>query len=328
MQAIRIHQYGGPEVLELEQLATPEPGPGQARVQVEAAGVNFIDIYQRSGLYKGALPFTPGNEGAGVVAATGPGVQGLKVGDRVAWAGALGSYSTDAVVPASALVPLPDGVSTRDGAAAMLQGMTAHYLVTSTFAVRPGTTALVHAAAGGVGGLLVQMAKQRGARVLATASTAKLGMARELGADVVIDYTREDVAAAVRDATGGRGVDVAYDSVGLTTYEGSLDALAPRGMLVLFGQSSGVVPPIDPSRFARKSAFFTRPSLAAYTATREELLWRAGELLDAIESGALRVRIDRELPLSQAAEAHRLLESRATSGKVLLLSSDRAKREG
>ena len=255
MQAIRIHQYGGPEVLELEQLATPEPGPGQARVQVEAAGVNFIDIYQRSGLYKGALPFTPGNEGAGVVAATGPGVQDLKVGDRVAWAGALGSYSTDAVVPASALVPLPDGVSTRDGAAAMLQGMTAHYLVTSTYPVQAGDTCLVHAAAGGVGLLLCQMAKMRGARVIGTAgSSEKAALARQAGADEVILYQDEDFEAAVKRLTDGKGVNVVYDGVGKDTFDGSLNSLKPRGTLALFGAASGAVPPFDPQMLNAKGS--------------------------------------------------------------------------
>jgi NADPH:quinone reductase len=310
MKAIQVFAPGGADALQYGDAPSPVPDADRVLVRVEAIGVNFIDVYHRSGLYPMPLPFIPGSEGAGVV---------VETGERVAWAMVPGACAEYALVPRERLVPLPARVESRTAAASMLQGMTAHYLVTSTFTVRPGTTALVHAAAGGAGGLLVQMAKQRGARVLATASTAKLGIARELGADVVIDYTREDVAAAVREATGGRGVDVAYDSVGLTTYEGSLDALAPRGMLVLFGQSSGVVPPIDPARFAKKSAFFTRPSLGAYTATREELLWRAGELFESIESGALRVRIDRELPLSQAAEAHRLLESRATSGKLLLI---------
>lgn len=310
MKAIQVFAPGGAEALQYVDAPDPVPDADRVLVRVEAIGVNFIDVYHRSGVYPMPLPFISGSEAAGIVADTG---------ERVAWAMVPGAYAEYALVPRERLVPLPMRVDMKTAAASMLQGMTAHYLVTSTFVVRPGTTALVHAAAGGAGGLLVQMAKQRGARVLATASTAKLRIARELGADVVIDYTSDDVAAAVRDATDGRGVDVAYDSVGLSTYEGSLDALAPRGMLVLFGQSSGVVPPIDPSRFAKKSAFFTRPSLGAYTATREELLWRAGELLESIESGSLRVRIDRELPLSQAAEAHRLLESRATSGKVLLI---------
>ena len=320
MQAIRIHQYGGPEVLELEQLATPEPGPGQARVQVEAAGVNFIDIYQRSGMYKGALPFTPGNEGAGVVAATGPGVQDLKIGDRVAWAGALGSYSTDAVVPASALVPLPDGVSTRDGAAAMLQGMTAHYLITSTYPVQSGDTCLVHAAAGGVGLLLCQMAKMRGARVIGTAGSAeKAALARQAGADEVILYQDEDFEAAVKRLTDGKGVNVVYDGVGKDTFDGSLNSLKPRGTLALFGAASGPVPPFDPQMLnAKGSLFLTRPSLGHYTASRQELLQRAGDVLGWINSGQLKLRVEHVYPLAQAATAQAALAGRQTTGKVVL----------
>jgi NADPH2:quinone reductase len=320
MQAIRIHQYGGPEVLELEQLATPEPGPGQARVQVEAAGVNFIDIYQRSGLYKGALPFTPGNEGAGVVAATGPDVQDLKVGDRVAWAGALGSYSTDAVVPASVLVPLPDGVSTRDGAAAMLQGMTAHYLVTSTYAVQAGDTCLVHAAAGGVGLLLCQMAKMRGARVIGTAGSAeKAALARQAGADEVILYQNEDFEAAVKRLTDGKGVNVVYDGVGKDTFDGSLNSLKPRGTLALFGAASGPVPPFDPQLLnAKGSLFLTRPSLGHYTASRQELLQRASDVLGWINAGQIKLRVEHVYPLAQAAVAQAALAGRQTTGKVVL----------
>jgi NADPH:quinone reductase len=320
MQAIRIHQYGGPEVLEFEQLATPEPGPGQARVQVEAAGVNFIDIYQRSGLYKGALPFTPGNEGAGVVAATGPDVQDLKVGDRVAWAGALGSYSTDAVVPASVLVPLPDGVSTRDGAAAMLQGMTAHYLVTSTYAVQAGDTCLVHAAAGGVGLLLCQMAKMRGARVIGTAGSAeKAALARQAGADEVILYQNEDFEAAVKRLTDGKGVNVVYDGVGKDTFDGSLNSLKPRGTLALFGAASGPVPPFDPQLLnAKGSLFLTRPSLGHYTASRQELLQRASDVLGWINTGQLKLRVEHVYPLAQAAVAQAALAGRQTTGKVVL----------
>jgi NADPH2:quinone reductase len=310
MKAIQMAHPGAADVLQYVDIPKPIPGADGVLVRVEAVGVNFMDVYHRTGAYDVPLPFVLGSEGAGTVVDTG---------ERVAWALVPGAYAEYAVVPRDRLVSVPNGVDTRVAAAALLQGLTAHYLSRSTFPLSAGTTALVHAAAGGAGGLLVQMAKQRGARVLATASTAKLDIAREHGADVVIDYTREDVAAAVREATEGRGVDVVYDSVGLATYEGSLDALASRGTLVLFGQSSGAVPPIDPSRLARKSAFFTRPTLGAYIATREELLWRAGELLAGIETGALRIRIDRELPLSQAHEAHRLLESRATSGKVLLI---------
>jgi NADPH:quinone reductase len=320
MQAIRIHQYGGPEVLELEHLATPEPGPGQVRVRVEAAGVNFIDIYQRSGLYKGALPFTPGNEGAGVVEAVGAGVQGLAAGDRVAWAGALGSYASEAIVPAGVLVPLPDGVSTRDGAAAMLQGLTAHYLATSTYPIQAGDSCLVHAAAGGVGLLLCQIAKLRGARVIGTAgSPEKAELARAAGADEVILYRDEDFEAAVKRLTDGQGVNVVYDGVGADTFDRSLNSLKPRGMLALFGAASGPVPPFDPQILnAKGSLFLTRPSLGHYTASRQELLQRSGDLLGWIGSGQVKLRVEHVYPLGQAAEAQAALAGRATTGKVVL----------
>jgi len=319
MHAIRVTKTGGPEALEYVEIGTPEPKEGEARVRVEAIGVNFIDVYHRTGLYPMPLPFTPGSEAAGVVDAVGANVTSVKVGDRMAYAMVRGSYAEYAIVPADKLVPIPEGMDARHAAAAMLQGMTAHYLAVSTYALRPGSSALVHAAAGGVGGLLVQMAKQRGARVFATASTAKLDIARGDGADVAIDYTAEDFEQVVMDATNGAGVDVVYDSVGRTTFDQSLNCVGTRGVLALFGQSSGIVPPVDPARLAKRGIYLTRPSLAHYIVTRDELLWRAGELLTAITSGALRLRIDRELALRDAGEAHRLLESRATVGKVLLV---------
>jgi NADPH2:quinone reductase len=310
MKAIQVSSPGGAEALQYVDVPMPVPKAGEALVRIEAIGVNYVDVYHRSGLYPMPLPFIPGSEAAGTIEETG---------ERVAWAMVPGAYAEYAAVPREKLVPLPAELDTRTAAASMLQGMTAHYLVTSTYSVVPRTTALVHAAAGGAGGLLVQLAKQHGGYVFATASTSKLDVVRQLGADVVIDYTTQDFAEEVLRGTDGRGVDVVYDSVGRTTFDKSLEVLAWRGMLVLFGQSSGTVPPFDPARLAKKSAFFTRPSLGAYTATRDELLWRAHELFDAIRSGAARIRIDRELPLAEAAEAHRLLESRATMGKVLLV---------
>jgi NADPH2:quinone reductase len=289
-------------------------------VRLSAAGVNFIDIYHRIGLYPLPLPFTPGNEGAGVVEAVGPEVTEVRTGDRVAYAMATGSYAELAVVPAFRLVPIPDTVSFEAAAAAMLQGMTAHYLAHSTFPLAPGHQALVHAAAGGVGLLLVQMAKKRGARVLGTVSTeAKAEAARRAGADVVIRYTEEDFEAVARRETDGRGLDVVYDSVGKTTFDKSLRSLRPRGLLALFGQSSGPVPPFDPGELAKRgSLFLTRPTLAHYNLDRKELLARASDVLSWMEKGELEVTIDRTLPLAQAAEAHRLLESRQTSGKLVL----------
>jgi len=320
MKAIRVHAVGGPEVLVLEETPSPTPGPKEALVRLSAAGVNFIDIYHRTGLYPLPLPFTPGNEGAGVVEAVGPDVTEVRPGDRVAYAMATGSYAELAVVPVFRLVPIPDTVSFETAAAAMLQGMTAHYLAHSTFPLAPGHQALVHAAAGGVGLLLVQMAKKRGARVLGTVSTeAKAEAARRAGADVVIRYTEEDFEAVARRETDGRGLDVVYDSVGKTTFDKSLRSLRPRGLLALFGQSSGPVPPFDPGELAKRgSLFLTRPTLAHYTLDRAELLARAGDVLSWMEKGELEVTIDRTLPLAQAAEAHRLLESRQTSGKLVL----------
>ncbi len=320
MKAIRVHAVGGAEVLVAEETPAPSPGPKEALVRLSAAGVNFIDIYHRIGLYPLPLPFTPGNEGAGVVEAVGPDVTEVKPGDRVAYAMATGSYAELAVVPAWRLVPIPEAVSFEAAAAVMLQGMTAHYLAHSTFPLAPGHQALVHAAAGGVGLLLVQMAKKRGARVLGTVSTeAKAEAARRAGADVVIRYTEEDFEAVARRETDGRGLDVVYDSVGKTTFDKSLRVLRPRGLLALYGQSSGPVPPFDPGELAKRgSLFLTRPTLAHYNLDRAELLARAGDVLSWMEKGELEVKIDRTLPLTQAGEAHRLLESRQTSGKLVL----------
>lgn len=318
MRGIQVTRTGGPETLVYAELPDPQPKRGQVSIRVEASGVNFIDVYHRTGLYSLPLPFVPGLEGAGVIEAIGEDVRELSTGDRVAWATGAGSYAERVVVDADKLVLLPPQVDAQQGAAAMLQGLTAHFLVTDSHRIQPGQTALIHAAAGGVGRLLVQLAKQRGARVLATASTRKLDIAKEAGADVVIDYTREDFEAVVNRETGGRGVDVAYDSVGLTTFDKSMSSVAVRGSLVLFGQSSGVVPPVSPGRFADRAIFFSRPRLFHFVRTREELRARADELFDSIARGALTLRIDRTLPLRDAAEAHRILESRDSAGKILL----------
>ncbi|HTU03861.1 MAG TPA: quinone oxidoreductase [Candidatus Sulfotelmatobacter sp.] len=319
MKAIRVHKVGGPEVLTVEEVSAPTPGPGQVLVKLEAIGVNFIDCYFRAGLYKAPLPFIPGSEGAGTVSALGPGVQGLTVGDRVAYAPVMGAYAEYAVVPAEKLVPIPTGVDARTAAAAMLQGMTAQYLATSTCPLKPGDTALVHAAAGGVGLLLVQIAKLRGAKVFGTVSTdAKAALAKEAGADVVIRYTEQDFEAEVLRLTDGRGLNVVYDSVGQTTFDKSLACVGLRGMLALFGQSSGPVPPVDPARLAKNAIFLTRPGLGQYTSTREELLQRSGEVFAWIRAGRLKVRIHETLPLREATQAHRLLEGRKTTGKLLL----------
>jgi NADPH2:quinone reductase len=299
----------------------PQPGPKQALVRIAAAGVNFIDVYFRTGLYKADRPISLGNEGAGTVEAVGSEVTEVAPGDRVAYAMARGSYAEFAAVPAAMLVKIPDSVDFNVAAAAMLQGMTAHYLTHSTYPLKKGDTCLVHAAAGGAGGLTVQMAKMLGARVFGTVSTeAKAEIARQNGVDEAILYTQEDFEAAVKRLTGGRGVDVVYDSVGATTFEKSLNSLRPRGTLALFGQSSGPVAPLDPSVLnAKGSLFLTRPSLAHHVLTREELLWRAGDILGWIASGALKLRIDRTYPLAEAASAHRDLEARKTTGKVLLI---------
>jgi NADPH2:quinone reductase len=321
MKAIRVHAPGGPEALRYEEIERPAPGPGQVLVRIEAAGVNFIDIYQRTGHYKVPLPFTPGQEAAGTVAAVGPGVAEPRIGDRVAYATVLGAYAEYAVVPADRVVQLPESVSAKQGAAAMLQGLTAHYLATSTYPLKPGDACLVHAAAGGVGLLLCQIAKLQGARVLGTVSTReKAALARGAGADEVILYTEQDFETEVKQLTSGAGLQVIYDSVGTTTFEKGLSCLALRGMMVLYGQSSGPVGPFDPQVLNQKgSLFLTRPTIVHYIATRAELLARAGEVLGWIRSGQLTLRIERELPLAQAAEAQRLLEARQTTGKVLLI---------
>jgi NADPH2:quinone reductase len=321
MQAIRVHEFGGPEALVYEEASLSEPGPGEARLKMEAIGVNFIDIYHRTGKYPGELPLTPGMEGAGRVDEVGAGVSDLKPGDRVAYAMVRGAYAEYAIVPAQKLVPVPDDVDTQVAAAVMLQGMTAHYLTQSTYPIQPGETALVHAAAGGLGLLLVQLAKRRGARVIGTVSTEeKARLAREFGADEVIRYTEQDFEAETRRLTDGRGVEVVYDSVGKTTFDKSLNCLKRRGYLVLCGQSSGAVPPFDIQTLnAKGSLFLTRPTLAHYIAERAELLERSGDLLEWIAGDELRVRIDRIFPLAEAAEAHRYLEGRKTRGKVLLV---------
>ncbi|MFN3929831.1 MAG: quinone oxidoreductase family protein, partial [Thermoflexus sp.] len=309
MRAIRIHQFGGPEVLQMDEIPVPTPGPGQVLVRLRAIGVNFIDIYHRTGLYPISLPFIPGQEGAGEIAAVGPGVTGFQEGERVAYAGVSSSYAEYNVVPADRLVKLPPAIDFPQAAAVLLQGITAHFLTQSTYPLKPGETCLIHAAAGGVGTLLVQMAKRRGARVISTVSSpAKAEIVRSLGADAVIVYTEQDFEAEVRRLTDGRGVDVVYDSVGKDTFEKSLNCLRPRGTMVLFGQSSGPVPPLDPQVLNQKgSLFLTRPSMWHYLRTREELLWRAGEVLYLVATGHLKVLIDSTFPLEQAAEAHRRL---------------------
>ena len=320
MKAIRVHEFGGPEVLSYDELALPEPGAGEARVKLAASGVNFIDIYHRKGQYPGKLPLTLGQEGAGVVDAVGAGVADLKAGDHVAYASVQGAYAEYAIVPAARLAPVPADVSLEQAAAVMLQGMTAHYLAFSTFPLKPGETALIHAAAGGVGQLLVQIAKRCGARVIGTASAAKLDLARAAGADDVIGYNEEDFEAAVKQLTGGKGVDVVYDSVGKTTFDQSLNCLRPRGYMVLYGQSSGPVPPLNPQVLnAKGSLFLTRPTLGNYTATREELLGRVNDLFGWMAAGELKVTVDQTFPLDHAADAHRYLEGRQTKGKVLLV---------
>jgi NADPH:quinone reductase len=323
MKTIQVKEHGGPEKLELVDVPKPAPGPRQALVKIAASGVNFIDVYFRTGLYKAELPITLGSEGAGTVESVGPDVTEVAPGDRVAYAMARGSYAEYAVVPSAQLVKIPAEVDFQQAAAAMLQGMTAHYLTHSTFPLKSSDTCLVHAAAGGVGLLLVQMARRIGARVFGTVSTeAKAQLARAAGAHEIIRYTELDFDIEVRRLTDGRGVDVVYDSVGATTFAKSLSSLRPRGMLALFGQSSGPVPPFDPNILNGKgSLFLTRPSLAHHCATRDELLWRSGDVLGWVASGDLKLRVDHAYPLADAAQAHRDLESRKTSGKLLLLAS-------
>jgi NADPH2:quinone reductase len=322
MKAIRVHTPGEPEALRLEDVPTPVPAAGEVLIRVEAVGVNFIDIYQRSGAYRVATPFTPGQEAAGAIVALGAGVVGFRVGERVAcYHGGLAAYAEFALAPAERVIALPDAVSAQQGAAVMLQGMTAHYLATSAYPLKPGATCLVHAAAGGVGLLLCQIAKRRGARVIGTVSTeAKALVARRAGADEVIRYTEQDFEAEVRRLTGGSGVQVVYDSVGQATFDKGLKCLARRGMMVLYGQSSGPVEPLDPQLLNQcGSLYLTRPMLAHYVATRDELVGRAREVLGWVRDGTLTLRIEHEFPLARAADAHRALGERRTTGKVLLI---------
>lgn len=320
MRAIRVERHGGPEVLQLFDVEAPRPGPGQVLVDVTAAGVNFIDIYQRSGIYPVPVPFVPGGEGAGVVSALGEGVTDVNVGDHVAWL-APASYAEQTVVPANRVVPLPAGLSDELAAAVMLQGMTAHYLCTSTYPVQPGDSALVHAGAGGVGLLLTQMVKRRGGRVISTVSTdEKAALSRAAGADEVIRYDQVDFAPEVRRLTSGEGVAVVYDGVGRSTFDGSVASLRIRGMMALYGGSSGQVPPVDPQRLnSGGSLFLTRPTLVHYSAKREELLARAGDVFGWVVAGQLDVRVGGRYQLAAAGRAHDDLESRRTTGKLLLL---------
>ena len=320
MDAIRFDRTGGSDVLRMEQLATPEPGPDEVVVEVVAAGVNFIDTYHRSGLYPLDLPSGIGLEGAGTVLAVGDDVQTRRAGDRVAWSDALGSYASHLAIRADRTVPVPTEVPLETAAALMLQGMTAHYLTQSTTTLGEDDTVLVYAAAGGVGRILVQLAKRRGARVLACTSTeAKAEEVRSLGADEIVFYRDVDVPATVRELTDGQGVDVVYDSVGADTYEDSLDCLRPRGLLVLYGNASGPVPPFDLGVLARKgSLYVTRPTLGAYTATSDELAWRATAMFDLITTGQLQLKVHKAYPLRDAVRAHEDLESGTTAGKLVL----------
>jgi len=322
MKAIQVKKVGGPEALELVELPVPEPKANEAVVKIQASGVNFVDVYYREGRYKAEVPFVAGQEGAGEVAAVGAEVKNVKVGDRVAWTMLLGTYAEYAAAAADRLVKIPDGVDYRQAAAAMLQGMTAHYLLYDTYPLKKGETALIHAAAGGVGLLLVQMAHNIGARVIGTVSTEeKAKLARGAGADEIILYAQIDFEAEAKRQTGGKGVDVVYDSVGKTTFEKGLNLLRPRGYMVLYGGSSGPVPPIDPIVLTQKgSLFMTRPSLGAYIATRQELEQRADAVFDMIAAGKLKLRIEHLYPLKDAAQAHRDLEGRKTTGKLLLLN--------
>jgi NADPH2:quinone reductase len=321
VKAIRVEATGGPEVLRAAEVTDPVAKQNQALVKVEAVGVNFIEVYQRTGLYKVDMPMTPGSEAAGTIVGIGPESSAeFKVGDKVAWQGAPGAYAEMAAIPFDRLVKIPDGVSTDQAAAVMLQGMTAHYLATTTYPLESGDTCLIHAAAGGVGLLFCQIASNLGVRVIGTTSTPeKAALAKAAGAWEIIDYTKQDFAAEVRRLTNGAGVHVVYDSVGKTTWEKSIDCLAPLGMAVFYGNSSGPVPPIDPMMLARKgSLYLTRPILGHYIATRNDFLLRANAVLGAVASGKLKVRIEKSVPLAEAGAAHSLLESRATAGKILL----------
>lgn len=321
MYAVRIHETGGPDVLRYEEVETPRPGPGQVRIQLKAIGMNFIDIYHRTGLYKLPLPATLGREGAGVVDALGDGVKNVQLEDRVAFVLDAPSYAEYAIVPASRVVPVPVNVSFEDAAALMLQGLTAHYLCLTTYPLKPDDWCLIHAAAGGAGQLTVQVAKIVGANVIGTVSTKeKAAVAFEAGCDKVILYSQEDFVAEVKKMTDNKGLPVVYDSVGKDTWEGSLNCLKPRGYLVLWGNASGPVPPVDPLLLMNKgSLFMTRPTLGSYVATREEFAWRAADLFHWVETGKLRVRIDKTFALKDAAEAHRYMESRGAMGKLLLI---------
>ena len=321
MKAVRIHQFGGPEVLQYEEVPTPAPGPGQVLVKLAAAGLNYSDVHQRTGHHPNKLPYTMGREGSGTVAAVGPQVTSFRTGEPVAYTGVPGAYAEYAVVPAERLVRMPPNLDVKVGAAAMLQGMTAHYLAHTTYPLKPGDSCLIHAAAGGVGLLLVQMAKQCGARVFGTVSTKeKAALAREAGADEVILYTKQDFETEVKRLTNGQGVNVVYDSVGKTTFEKGLNCLKPLGYMVFYGQASGPVAPIDPAILSTKgSLFLTHPSLPHYIADRASLEKRAGDVLGWIASGKLKMRIEFTFPLANVAEAHRSLEGRKTTGKVLLI---------
>jgi len=320
MKAIEVKTTGGPEVLQLVELPVPQPKPHEVLVKITRAGVNFIDVYQREGRYKVPLPFILGQEAAGVVEASGSGVEAVKVGDRVAWSSVLGTYAEHAAVAADRVVPVPDGVTDQQAAAVMLQGMTAHYLTHDTFRLEKGQTALVHAAAGGVGLLLVQMARNLGARVIGTVSTEeKARLARDAGADEVIVYSQQDFEVEVKRITGGKGVNVVYDGVGKDTFNQGLNVVRPRGMMVLFGGASGAVPPVDPLLLTQKgSLFLTRPTLVDYTASREELGMRSQSVFDMIRANQLKPRIERTYRLADAQQAHRDLEGRKTTGKLLL----------
>ncbi len=320
MKAIQITGYGGAEALQYTNIARPVPQAGEALVRLTAIGVNFIDVYQRTGRYPVALPFTPGSEAAGIIETVGANVTGFQPGDRVAYASHIGSYAEYAAVPAAKLIPVPDPIDDKSAAAALLQGMTAHYLSHGSYPIRRNDTVLVHAGAGGVGLLLTQMAKKLGARVITTVSTQeKAELSRQSGADEVIIYTEQDFETEVKRLTNGQGLPVVYDSVGKTTFDKSLACLRPRGYLVLFGASSGAVPPFDPIVLGKNSLFLTRPTLAHYTLTRDELLHRATDVLNWIGDGSLKLRIEHTYPLAQASQAHRDLEARTTTGKLLLI---------
>ena len=321
MKAIQVQKTGGPEVLTFVDLPVPRPKPNEALVKVTAIGVNFIDVYLREGRYPAQLPFIDGQEGAGIVAEIGNDVKTLKPGDRVAYTSVLGSYAEYAAVPADRLLKVPDAITDQQAAATMLQGMTAHYLIFSTYPLKKGETALIHAAAGGVGLLLVQMARNIGAHVIGTAgSEDKTQLAREAGADEVINYNQQDFEAETRRMTDGKGVHVVYDGVGRSTFEKDLNVMRLRGYVVLFGGASGPVPPIDPIKLSQKgSLFLTRPTLISYTSTREELEWRANDLFNMIAAGKLKMRIPHIYKLEEAQQAHRDLEARKTTGKLLLI---------